>query len=1243
VWYRHQPCRDVASLASLARLVLAIVAIGALMTPGHARGRGQSEGLEQVRRIHQAAHERPGDSVAFETYLKTLPRFGEDYVVEGDLLMTRDEVFIHLVSRSQTASPVTRPGELLVSLRGGRPEIYPPAQRTLTYAIDRKSFPDTEAYQTVVTNMKAAASEWEKICEACGVKFVHRPELDAGPSNDKVSFTVKIDKISLVALAFFPLDPPSERVLRIDARYFTTKYDRVGVLRHELGHVLGYRHEHIRATNTENFYPSCVEVGGEWKDLTPYDPQSVMHYICDESTGSRRLEITDRDKEGHIRAYTVDKKVGGNGGVPESGGSGTPSTLTLLARAVDKPLDGNQRQKLKAALPTHNGRFVVEGDLRLTDDELNEYLISIAGGERVSGIAAELQVNVHAGRRDFYRTAAERRLTYAIDKPSFGAAKAYELVVENMKAAAVGWESACPECGVRFVHDAEFDEKRLSGSVNFVVRQQETGGAFLAAAFFPHAAGANRTLDIDPALLEMEGLARVGVLRHQLGHILGYRHQPSRGFAGCDSRGRPWDSALIAVTVMNYYCGRSIDAAQFNLAAADVTGHRNLYRDIHTTIPDSTTTATRRPDVLVVRFDGGEVAENAARVLRTLHKHKALPLALHVLNQGDTVESVYRRLLQVPGYPVEMNELAGEINASSFGAGTKLQPGEAVQYPAVVFAPRSFSLTFDAVAEAKELANVRESWKALFISQKEIVVPAAGEQTAAATASSNQSETRYVRVTFRGYELRVPVDKLDAKAIQYLIQDLNGVRSKNVRVYLTSSSSDLPRGSSQASWTHANTMGIAAWKEAYLGSLLKLAGRPQDEITCTAKCPDVVLLDTPIRRHPDIDATILEAEDGQPDVANDPTPFLVDSSGNRVNFVPLAKEHHGTLMAGIIASQENKFGLVGINPKARLFSWNWIKLRDDVSRIFQRVEDRQGLAFNRLSIYVLASEWPRIPPSLDDGLAVALQQNENALMIAAAQQIDSGPPVDFLAGTKEKPAALGNEKNVLIVTACERCDPSDFKLWDRANFSTSDLVHLAAPGVGIPSTMVGGKYTEGTGTSEATAFVAGVASLMAARYPDSYPIGKFLKTRLQVTASPIQLRPEQAAVGVASGVIDANMALLDPAVTWVKTSKDSTTKAVKAASMRLHVSEVKGQKRDFTRPELKLSQIFRISVDANTGTVTAFKKKALPGGKTIVERVGPLTLDNPDEAFVSYELVDGELRPNVSLRELRELLLGRVQ
>ena len=88
------------------------------------------------------------------------------------------------------------------------------------------------------------------------------------------------------------------RVL-VDPTFFTTSFDQVGVLRHELGHVLGFRHEHIRG-EAPDVCPDESQTGTV--DLTEYDPQSVMHYLCG-SMGNKELRITALDKVGSRKVY----------------------------------------------------------------------------------------------------------------------------------------------------------------------------------------------------------------------------------------------------------------------------------------------------------------------------------------------------------------------------------------------------------------------------------------------------------------------------------------------------------------------------------------------------------------------------------------------------------------------------------------------------------------------------------------------------------------------------------------------------------------------------------------------------------------------------------------------------------------------------------------------------------------------------------------------------------------------------
>jgi hypothetical protein len=73
------------------------------------------------------------------------------------------------------------------------------------------------------------------------------------------------------------------------------------VLRHELGHVLGFRHEHIR----DEAPLGCPEddIGTkQTSNLTPFDRYSVMHYLCG-GAGSKELNITDFDRRGARSLY----------------------------------------------------------------------------------------------------------------------------------------------------------------------------------------------------------------------------------------------------------------------------------------------------------------------------------------------------------------------------------------------------------------------------------------------------------------------------------------------------------------------------------------------------------------------------------------------------------------------------------------------------------------------------------------------------------------------------------------------------------------------------------------------------------------------------------------------------------------------------------------------------------------------------------------------------------------------------
>jgi hypothetical protein len=250
----------------------------------------------------------PNDDTVFEAFLRKLPSvtLGTEtrhtyYILEGDLLLTRQQVRSSIQTYAEGPRPPMPSGELKVMVENGAPVFWPPENRSLTYAIDRRSFASQADYDTIVTNMSAAAAAWVNICpNECRLRMDHRAEFDDDPKLGVVTFIVTYspNETRFIAVSFFPNDPIYKRYLIIAPSYFTTPFDKVGVLRHEIGHILGYRHEHILGV------PGCYWEDNNWKALTSYDRRSVMHYFCG-GGGMLELELSDTDKTGHKALYQL--------------------------------------------------------------------------------------------------------------------------------------------------------------------------------------------------------------------------------------------------------------------------------------------------------------------------------------------------------------------------------------------------------------------------------------------------------------------------------------------------------------------------------------------------------------------------------------------------------------------------------------------------------------------------------------------------------------------------------------------------------------------------------------------------------------------------------------------------------------------------------------------------------------------------------------------------------------------------
>lgn len=256
--------------------------------------------------VADAAKSAPG-TPAFDRFLDKLPsiktkdKFGNErryHIIEGDILATPQQVFNWASEHSDSGSSARAANsELIVLAVNGKMIFWPPGQRTLTYSVERSTFDSEDAYTEVVTKFEQATRDWESKCRSCGLTFKRVEPATVDPPLFKVIFDRNVT--DFIAAAFFPNDPEDKRFVVVGPQYLTTTFDRVGVFRHEIGHILGYRHNHILGV------PGCSRESGSWLPLTPdegRDSLSVMHYFCG-GGGTRELKISATDEQGHQKLY----------------------------------------------------------------------------------------------------------------------------------------------------------------------------------------------------------------------------------------------------------------------------------------------------------------------------------------------------------------------------------------------------------------------------------------------------------------------------------------------------------------------------------------------------------------------------------------------------------------------------------------------------------------------------------------------------------------------------------------------------------------------------------------------------------------------------------------------------------------------------------------------------------------------------------------------------------------------------
>lgn len=236
----------------------------------------------------------------FKASLALDPQSGK-YIVDGDIALT-SEGELRAYYEQYLAQPLANALTVAQVMNGAYAvdDLWPPNNHFgLSYCVNAAGF--GTRYANVVSALESAGNSW---AQRVGVGFQHVAGEDAqcSASNANVVFDVQeVNGGSYFASSFFPSSARSDRTLFIDTSAFTTTSGGrtlEGILRHELGHVLGFRHEHIWLT------PACTSEGtANAREVTPYDVDSVMHYPQCRASSTGGYAQTELDYSGAISLY----------------------------------------------------------------------------------------------------------------------------------------------------------------------------------------------------------------------------------------------------------------------------------------------------------------------------------------------------------------------------------------------------------------------------------------------------------------------------------------------------------------------------------------------------------------------------------------------------------------------------------------------------------------------------------------------------------------------------------------------------------------------------------------------------------------------------------------------------------------------------------------------------------------------------------------------------------------------------